>query len=109
MLVPSAPRAHTERPFPSRPEPGRPVIPIPRGPVFFERGASRRRRRLALGFTLWFLVVLAALLWPIHPIAARIEPYVLGLPFGFFWVVLWLLLSFAGLVLLYALRYGGED
>lgn len=77
--------------------------------VFFERGASRRRRVVAGAFTVWFLVVLTAILWPVYALVGHARPFVLGLPFSFFWVILWLLVSFTGLLLLYLFRYRGEE
>ncbi len=82
--------------------------PVTNKLLFFERGASRRRRVIAVVFTGWFLLVLACLLWPIYPLFGSIEPFVLGLPLSMAWVVLWLVLSFAGLVTLYLVRYRGE-
>jgi len=57
-------------------------------------------RRLAPYFALCFL----AQIWPLAAVANRIEPRLLGLPFLFFWYVLWVLLIFVGVLLLYLLR-----
>lgn len=46
------------------------------------------------------------------PMANRIEPYVLGMPFLLFWIVLWMLLSSLTLLVVYKLdpaNQGGED
>ncbi|QCJ45390.1 DUF3311 domain-containing protein [Bacillus sp. S3] len=37
------------------------------------------------------------------PLANRIEPYVLGLPFLLFWIVLWMILSSVVLLIVYKL------
>jgi O-antigen/teichoic acid export membrane protein len=37
------------------------------------------------------------------PLANRAEPFVLGLPFLLFWIVLWILLSFVILAVVYKL------
>lgn len=42
-----------------------------------------------------------ALVWPVYPLVPAIEPYVLGLPFSFAWVVGWLGVVFGALLLLY--------
>jgi hypothetical protein len=42
-----------------------------------------------------------AIVWPVYPLAGSIQPYVLGLPFSFAWVVGWLIVVFVALVLLY--------
>ncbi len=45
------------------------------------------------------LLALALCIWPGYLPAARIEPYLFGLPFGLAWIVLCLLLVFAALAL----------
>jgi hypothetical protein len=46
------------------------------------------------------VISLSALVWPGYTFAGgRIEPYVLGLPFSFAWVIGWLVLSFFVVVL----------
>jgi polyferredoxin len=74
---------------------------IPRGLVFrrLRRGSDHRARTLA--FVSVVLVAGLALLWPVYPLVPSIEPYVLGLPFSFAWVVGWLVVVFGALVLLY--------
>ena len=74
---------------------------IPHGLVFrrLQRGSGRRVRTLA--FVSVVLVAGLALLWPVYPLVPSIEPYVLGLPFSFAWVVGWLVVVFGALVLLY--------
>jgi hypothetical protein len=37
------------------------------------------------------------------PLANRVEPYVIGLPFLLFWILLWVLLTSAVMGLIYAL------
>jgi len=54
-------------------------------------------------FGLLVLCVLGAMTWPGYAwFGARVEPYVLGLPFSLAWVVGWLLLAFGGLVAFHA-------
>ncbi|MBN6886708.1 uncharacterized protein DUF3311 [Cytobacillus horneckiae] len=43
------------------------------------------------------------------PWVNRIEPYVLGLPFILFWIVLWMVLSSAILYIVYRIEYGKEE
>ena len=62
----------------------------------------RRAGGTPLRHKLLLLVVLLALglcIWPGYLPAARIEPYLFGLPFGLAWIVLCLLAVFAALVL----------
>lgn len=80
------------------------------GLALFEhhRGAARRHR---IAFVAIFLTVAALLTWPLYPELARLEPFVLGMPFGFAWVVGCLIIMFAGLVWLYRAdrRSGARD
>lgn len=82
---------------------------FPRGLVFpsLQRNPSRRRRILAFVC----VVVLAglSLIWPVYPMVSGIHPYVLGLPFSLAWVVGWLLVVFAALVLLYRSEERSND
>lgn len=39
--------------------------------------------------------------WPLHALASRYEPYVLGVPFSVAWIVLGQLAVFLGLLALY--------
>lgn len=61
---------------------------------------GRRRRWLDALFALHCAATLIALVWPAYAWAgARIEPRLLGLPFSMAWIVLWIALTFAALVL----------
>ena len=44
---------------------------------------------------LLFVIIFLALIWPVYPLASRIEPFVFGLPFSLFYVLSLVLLSFA--------------
>jgi hypothetical protein len=61
-------------------------------------------RRFRHGFlALYAVSAVAALTWPgFVLIGNRVEPYVMGLPFVFFWNVLWVGLSFLVLVVYHA-------
>ncbi|QYJ16147.1 hypothetical protein Rxycam_01978 [Rubrobacter xylanophilus DSM 9941] len=67
-----------------------------------------RSRKIAVGMGLYFFVCTMAMIWPGAAFANRIEPFVLGLPFFFFWYVFWVFLVFVGCVLLYRLEYRGR-
>lgn len=54
--------------------------------------------------TLYIVVALVPflmLVFPIFEIANRATPIVFGLPFSFFWVILWIVITFVALVILY--------
>jgi hypothetical protein len=48
----------------------------------------------------WFLVGWAALQYPGWLIASRTEPFVLGIPFTFFWALVWWILILASIIAL---------
>lgn len=58
-------------------------------------GGAPRRHKLLL---LLVLLALALCIWPGYLLAARVEPYLLGLPFGLAWIVFCLTAVFAALV-----------
>lgn len=56
--------------------------------------------------TLYILICVATLLpvlFPIFEVANRSTPLILGIPFNFFWVILWIVLVFIGVSILYAI------
>ncbi len=82
---------------------------VPRGLVFgaLRGGTAPQRRTLAFIFVVTIAGV--ALLWPVYPFVPSIEPYVLGLPFSFAWVVGWLVVVFGALVFLYRAEEQGPE
>lgn len=46
-------------------------------------------------------VAFLPLIFPLFAVANQALPIVLGLPFNFFWVVLWVLIVFAAVIVLY--------
>ncbi len=54
----------------------------------------------ALAF--FFLLYLLALTFPVYGWFGGIEPRVLGLPFSFAWVILWVVLGWGALIATYA-------
>lgn len=73
---------------------------LPRGLVFQSR-RSARRRGIVLAVVAVVLLAGLALGWPVYPLVPPLEPYVLGLPFSFAWVVGWLAVVFGALLVLY--------
>lgn len=49
----------------------------------------------------FFVLVLAAMMWPIYPVFSRIQPMVLGIPFSLFYLILLITISFLVLLGLY--------
>ena len=51
-----------------------------------------------------FIAIFGAMLWPIYPLFSSIRPFVLGMPFALFYLVLLLALTFTILSLLFLLE-----
>ncbi len=50
---------------------------------------------------LFFIVLFAAMMWPIHPLFSRIYPMVMGVPFSLFYLIILIAFSFLALLSLY--------
>lgn len=70
-------------------------------PRFVPREMPRGRRRVYLAVTAFFLVVFAALIWPVYPVFASARPFVLGIPLSLAYVIALLLVAFGVLLGLY--------
>ena len=58
-------------------------------------------------FACYVAICALAVTWPGYAlIGNRVEPFILGLPFVFFWTILWVVLTFFALVLYHVT---GED
>jgi TRAP-type C4-dicarboxylate transport system permease small subunit len=57
-------------------------------------------RWVRLAVAAFFVLYLLVVTWPVGTIFARAEPFVLGLPFSFFWPALWIVLGGVALALL---------
>ena len=67
---------------------------------------TKRVYRAAIVF---FSVVFAAMMWPIHPWFSRIHPMVLGLPFSLVYLILLIAFSFLALLCLYLWENRQDD
>ena len=68
---------------------------------------TRKPRTADLLFALYAVCCLGAVIWPGYAWwGNRIEPYILGLPFSLAWIVGWVLLSLAALVLYHSVSEG---
>jgi uncharacterized membrane protein len=57
-------------------------------------------------YTIFIIVAVAAFLptiFPLYGLVNSASPIVLGLPFNFFWVILWIFIVFAAMIVLYFL------
>lgn len=58
------------------------------------RAPSPDRNPVAVAVAAFYVLLFAALVWPVYPRFATIEPRVLAMPFSLFYVVVGLLFSF---------------
>ncbi|WP_419934940.1 hypothetical protein [Candidatus Palauibacter sp.] len=65
------------------------------------RAVTQDRSPLAIAVAGFYVLLFVALVWPIYPLFATIEPRVLAMPFSLFYVVVCLLLSFFALFAFY--------
>ncbi len=64
--------------------------------------AASRRAVIYGGVIAFYLLLFAAVIWPVYPRFATLEPRILGVPHSLAWVVGALLASFFMLLALYA-------
>jgi len=60
-----------------------------------------KKRRYRLVFSFMCIAYLLAMIWPVHAVFSTVYPFVLGLPFSIFWLLVWNLLLAGALVVLY--------
>lgn len=68
---------------------------------------GRTLMRLVSGMMLVGAVL--AFLWPLHALASRVHPLVLGIPFSITWIFSWQVAVFLGLLLLYRSEDGDSE
>jgi uncharacterized membrane protein YuzA (DUF378 family) len=61
-------------------------------------------------FVVLQLVIWFAVLWPGYAwFGSEATPLVFGIPFSFFWIILWVLIGFAGIYALYFFDYSTSN
>jgi TRAP-type C4-dicarboxylate transport system permease small subunit len=78
-------------------------------PRFFSSRLDRVERRVYRAAVVFFLGVFCAVVWPIYPRFAGAEPRLLGIPLSFFYVIVFILLSFVALLLLFVWEGNRRD
>ncbi|TYC98814.1 DUF3311 domain-containing protein [Arthrobacter echini] len=73
-----------------------------------------KKRTFTTIFTIVSVAAFLPLIFPLYGFANREMPIVLGFPFSFFWVILWVLIVFVAVIVLYFLdpenkQQEGED
>ncbi len=91
------------------PQSGTPSEPFGRGLILFRPGTPRRLRRGRLVFIAVYLVIGAAIVWPVYPLFAGPDPRILGLPLFFAWIVGALLAMFVSLLVLFKAESHDEE
>ncbi len=71
---------------------------------------EKDKRGLYTFFIIFFIICFLFQVFPLAEIANRATPIVLGMPFLMFWVTIWIVIEFIGLIILYYLDVikGGE-
>lgn len=59
------------------------------------------RRIFTVVWVTYFTVCMLAFIWPLAAVANKVDPTIGGFPFFFAWFILWVLLIFAGSVVMY--------
>ena len=62
-----------------------------------------------LGWLIWFGLLFGAMSWPGILLGNRVEPFVLGFPFLFFWFIAVIVAQLVSLLLLYRSEYKGRE
>lgn len=76
------------------------------GLMIFKSDLEPEAKKRGLFWLSYFVVCFLAQIWPIYLIANRVKPYILGMPFSMFWIGLWIVIIFVGLVTKYKQEYG---
>lgn len=59
-------------------------------------------------YIVFLIVIFLVMTFPVYAIANRVQPLVLGMPFGLFWIVLMEVIAFFVLIGFYLYEHGGE-
>ncbi len=72
--------------------------------MLFPPGTDPRVKRRRLLFAAFYLLVIAAVVWPVYPLFAGTFPLILGLPLSLAWIVGVLGAGFLALLALYSME-----
>lgn len=70
-------------------------------PRLFSTALSSTERRVYGAATLVFVAAFLATMWPLYPVFSRIRPFVLGVPFSLFSLIVLVALCFFSMLALY--------
>lgn len=69
---------------------------------------ERPRRDATRPFAIFTVLMILVMIFPVYGFANRVDPMVLGLPFGLFWIVFWIGVEFVALICFYLYEHGGR-
>lgn len=67
----------------------------------FPARLSRRHGKIYRVLVGYFLLIFVGMIWPVYPLFDQIRPFVLGIPFSLFYLVMLLSATFAALLAVY--------
>lgn len=67
-----------------------------------------RERKAGRFVAILGVICLLMMIYPLYSLGNRVEPFVVGLPFSMFWVVLWIVVEFVGFICAYLWEYRGR-
>jgi len=62
---------------------------------------SPKRRQIYRFLVGYFFLIFVGMIWPVYPLLSRIRPFVFGLPFSLFYLVVLLAATFVALLAVY--------
>ena len=58
----------------------------------------KKKDKINLYFFLFSIFILALLIFPVYNVGNRVDPFIFGIPFSLFWIVVCILIQFIGIV-----------
>lgn len=74
--------------------------------MFFQNGRLRKSRLMIFIFS---ILAFLSIMWPGYAHFADYEPFILGIPLSFAWIILWVILSFVAMMSMYILDNRDEE
>lgn len=65
------------------------------------KGEKMKKRKFISLYVVVTMIPFLLLIFPLFELVNRPTPIILGLPFSFFWVILWIFITFVALIVLY--------
>jgi hypothetical protein len=79
---------------------------IGKGLYILPENMEPKEKKRGIFWFVWFLICGLMMVWPVYQVLGnRIYPFVLGLPFCFFWIILSVVLIFLGAFIKFSQEY----